>query len=117
MTSEDRMNSSKDLKVVLSIIRTMESEKRTHLSELRTGIGVMTIPLSLLTILIAFSEQYSVEEVLGLITALIVGVILLLVIGGYLVVRAFRKLRRIERLRNSTIPDTSHMLGQYFDDE
>ena len=117
MTTEKGKYSSKDIKVILSIIRTVEAEKRTHLAELRTGIGIMTIPLSLLTILIAFSEQYSIEAVFGFIAALTAGIFLLLVIGGYLVARSFLRLRRTEKLRDSSVPDTSQLLGEYMDDD
>ena len=77
----------------------------------------MTIPLSLLTILIAFSEQYTFEAVFGLIAALIAGIILLLVIGGFLVSRSFLRLRRAENLRYSSVPDTSQLLGEYMDED
>ena len=83
----------------LAIIRTIDAERRTHLAELRTGIGILTIPMSLLTILIATSEYYSVGPVLSLVIVVVAGIIVLSVIGAYLVILAFKKLRNTEKLR------------------
>jgi uncharacterized membrane protein YidH (DUF202 family) len=83
----------------LAFIRTIDAEKRTHLAELRTGIGILTIPMSLLTILIATSNYYSVEEVFGYVAALVVAAVLLFLIGGHLVFYSLRKIRSDERLR------------------
>ena len=44
---------TKDMSTLLALIRTIDAEKRTHLAELRTGIGILAIPMALVTILIA----------------------------------------------------------------
>ncbi len=99
-----------ELRTTLAIIRTIEAEKRTHLAELRTGIGILTIPMSLLTILIATSNYYSFEDVFGFIFGLIVGIICLSVVGAYLVIRALRSIRKDERLRRDTCTNTEELL-------
>ena len=96
--SDERTHQS-NIRTSLAFIRTVDAEKRTHLAELRTGIGILTIPMSLLTILITTSDYYSVNQVLGYIAALIVGIVLLFLIGGYLVFSSFRKIRTDDRLR------------------
>jgi uncharacterized membrane protein YidH (DUF202 family) len=77
----------------LAIIRTIEAEKRTHLAELRTGIGILTIPMSLLTILIATSRYYIFEDVLLFIVGLSFGIIALAFIGAFLVYRALKLMK------------------------
>ena len=104
---------SGDLKTSLAVIRTIDAEKRTHLAELRTGIGILTIPLSLLTILIATSEYYMVDQVLQLISGLVFGIICLSAVGGYLVVSALRKLRDDDELRQKSCDDTDDLLENY----
>lgn len=104
---------SGDLRTSLAIIRTIEAEKRTHLAHLRTGIGVLTIPLSLLTILIATSEYYIVEDVLPLIVSLIAGIVCLAVVGSYLVATALLKLRKSEKLKNDTCSSTERLLRDH----
>ncbi len=89
------------LRTSLAFIRTVDAEKRTHLAELRTGIVILTIPLSLLTVLIATSSYYLINDVLPFITGLVIGILVLFFIGGYLVYRSFRRIRKIKRLRTS----------------
>ena len=99
-----------DLRTTLSVIRTIEAEKRTHLAQLRTGIGILMIPMSLLTILIATSEYYVIDQVLSFITGLVFGIIVLSVVGGYLVVSSLIKLRRSDRLRHNSCDETENLL-------
>ncbi len=101
------------LRTTLAIIRTIEAEKRTYLAELRTGIGILTIPLSLMTILIATSNYYDVNAVLSFIVALIIGIAALVIVGGYLVVRSFVRIKRSERLRKETCLDTECIIRDY----
>jgi multisubunit Na+/H+ antiporter MnhG subunit len=97
----DEQTSQSGMRTSLALIRTIDSEKRTHLAELRTGIGILTIPLSLLTILIATSNYYSVDSVLSLIVGLVIGIVALASVGAYLVIRSLQKLRKNEKLRDS----------------
>ncbi|MGD2073190.1 MAG: hypothetical protein PVG65_06860 [Candidatus Thorarchaeota archaeon] len=96
---EKSENNVMDLKMTLAVIRTIEAEKRTHLAELRTGIGILTIPFSLTTILIATSNYYEIEEVSYLIIGLVIGILVLTIIGGYLVVRSLKRIRRTDSMR------------------
>jgi uncharacterized membrane protein YidH (DUF202 family) len=97
----DGQTQQSNMRTSLALIRTIDAEKRTHLAELRTGIGILTIPMSLLTILIATSNYYQIHTVLGFILILVMGIIALSLVGGYLVIRALQKIRATERLRNS----------------
>ncbi|MHA2041889.1 MAG: hypothetical protein ACW975_08500, partial [Candidatus Thorarchaeota archaeon] len=92
--------------------RTIDAEKRTHLAELRTGIGMLTIPLSLLTILIATSNYYTISDVLGLITGLVIGIVILLLIGAHLVFSSLRRIRRDNRLR-AACDDLSNLVAEF----
>ncbi len=102
-----------NLRTTLAIIRTIEAEKRTYLAELRTGIGILTIPLSLMTILIATSNYYDVNAVLSFIVALVIGIAVLVIVGGYLVFRSLVRIRQNERLRNETCLDTECIIRDY----
>ena len=95
----DESTKQSNIRTSLAFIRTIDAEKRTHLAELRTGIGILTIPMSLLAILIATSNYYSVYQVLGYIVSLIVCIILLFLIGGHLVFNSLRRIRGDDRLR------------------
>jgi uncharacterized membrane protein YidH (DUF202 family) len=112
----DERTQQSNLRTSLAFIRTIDAEKRTHLAELRTGIGILTIPMSLLTILIATSSYYSVGEVLSLIAGLVVGIVILLFIGGYLVTTALRKIHGDDRLR-AACDDLSYLVAEFNDND
>ena len=108
---DSRMEHS-NIRTTLAFIRTIDAEKRTHLEELRTGIGILTIALSLMTILIATSNSYTLSEVLGYIVALGVGIVFLLLIGSHLVMSSLRRLRRDAVLRRKC-DDLSCLVSEF----
>ena len=69
----------------------MLAEKRTSLSVMRTGIAVLALPLSVLSILIATSKYYDIFHVMKMLIPLIVINAILIIIGSFLVVRSFLK--------------------------
>ncbi|MHA1938330.1 MAG: hypothetical protein ACXABV_07115 [Candidatus Thorarchaeota archaeon] len=118
MTSDtfeiDEETRHSNLRTSLAFIRTIDAEKRTHLAELRTGIGILTIPMSLLTILIATSDYYSVSDVLALVGGLVIGIVILLLIGAHLVFSSLRKIRGDDRLR-AACDDLSYLVADFND--
>jgi uncharacterized membrane protein YidH (DUF202 family) len=82
--------------VASEMFKNFLADKRTILAYLRTGIGILMIPLSLLTILIATSSRYEVSDVLWMLLALGAGFILFMVFGIWMVVQAFRQLRAVD---------------------
>ena len=74
------------------------AEKRTSLAAMRTGIAIFAIPLSLMGLLIATSRYYNVLHVLPLIVPLGVMLLALIILGGYLIIRAMRNIHRHDRL-------------------
>lgn len=102
----------KDINIILAVLRTLDAEKRTHLAGLRTGIGILTIPFSLLTILIATSEYYSIGDVLLYMVALVIGIITMSGIGGYLVYRYLIRIRKTDRLRRNVCVSTESLLAE-----
>ena len=83
---------------LLDEIQLILAEKRTSLSILRTGIAVVTLPLSVLTILVVTSKYYRVFEILTLFIPLVVLCIGLTVWGLYLIVRASRSIRHYDAM-------------------
>ena len=78
--------------VAISQIQLILAEKRTSLSVMRTGIAVFTLPLSVLTILIATSRYYNVFEILALLIPLLVLCIGLVALGIYLIIKSGRSI-------------------------
>ena len=115
-TDIDERTHQSNMMTSLAIIRTLDAEKRTHLAELRTGIGILTIPMSLLTILIATSNFYSVDSVLTFVFGLVIGIIALASIGAYLVIRSLQKMKATEKLRHRS-KDVSYLLEEHQNSE
>jgi hypothetical protein len=67
------------------------------LATLRTGIAVLVIPLSVMSLLIATSRYYDVVHVLPLIAPVIAMCAALTLVGSYLIIRAIIRLRHHDR--------------------
>lgn len=74
------------------------AEKRTSLSVMRTGIAVLALPLSVLSVLIATSKFYDALTVLNFLIPLGVLVLSLIALGVYLIVRSVIRMRHYEYL-------------------
>jgi uncharacterized membrane protein YidH (DUF202 family) len=86
--------------VSISRIQLVLAEKRTTLAVMRTGIGVFSLPLSVITVLIATSRFYDVLETYHLLVPLLGICAGLVVLGIYLVHRSVRRIRRQDALIN-----------------
>jgi hypothetical protein len=84
------------LRTAMAVVRTLEAIRRSHLAELRTGIAIFAIALSILTILITTSRYYILIEVFPFIVALLLLVVVLVVIGSFLIFKSFQGMRHID---------------------
>jgi hypothetical protein len=84
--------------MILNEVQLLLSEKRTALSALRTGIAIFAFPLSVLSVLIATSRSYEPSQVLQWLIPLVALNIGLTALGVYLIVHAFRRIHRYDRL-------------------
>lgn len=84
--------------VVINEAQLILAEKRTSLSVMRTGIAVLAIPLGVTSLLIATSRYYDVLHVMHLMVPLMLLNGVLVVLGIYLIVRAFRRLHHQDRM-------------------
>lgn len=87
-----------DKDFLLDEIQVILAEKRTSLSIMRTGIAVITLPLSVLTILVVTSKYYRIFEILTLFIPLVVLCVGLTVWGVYLIVKASKSIRHYDAM-------------------
>ena len=90
----------KNESVSVSRIQLILAEKRTTLAVMRTGIGVFTLPLSVVTVLVATSRYYNFLETYHLLIPLLGICAGLIVLGIYLVHRSVRRIRKQDALIN-----------------
>ncbi len=84
--------------VTFNEVQLLLAEKRTSLSAMRTGIAVFAFPLSVLSVLIATSKSYSVNEVVQWLVPLILLNVGLVALGIYLITRAVVRIRHYDRM-------------------
>jgi uncharacterized membrane protein YdbT with pleckstrin-like domain len=82
--------------IIINEAQLILAEKRTSLSVLRTGITVLVLPLSVMSVLIATSKYYDILHVVHLIVPVMALNIVLTVLGAYLIVRATLRLHRYD---------------------
>lgn len=84
----------------ISHIQLILAEKRTSLAVLRTGIVVLSLPLSVVTVLIATSRYYDFLDTYHLVVPLLVLCAGLVVLAVYLIHRSVMRIRKQDALIN-----------------
>ena len=84
--------------IIINEVQLILAEKRTSLSVLRTGITVLVLPLSVMSVLIATSKYYDILHVFHFVVPLMALNIALIVLGAYLIIRATVRLHRYDRM-------------------
>ena len=84
--------------VLINEIQLLLAEKRTYLAFLRTGIAILALPLSLISFLIATSQQYRVIQVWPLLVPLLWACAALAVFGIMMIRTAVQKIRHADDL-------------------
>jgi hypothetical protein len=79
-------------------IQLLLAEKRTSLSTMRTGIAVFALPLSVLSVLIATSKFYEIQNVLLWLVPLVLLNLGLTALGIYLIARAVIRIRHYDHI-------------------
>lgn len=100
--------------VLIPRIQLILAEKRTSLAVLRTGIVVFTLPLSVITVLIATSRYYGFLEAYHLLVPLLVLCAGLTVLAVYLVHRSVLRIRKQDALIKKT-KESDPTLAEFFD--
>ena len=92
---------SKDTKnidsIAINTVQLLLAEKRTSLAVMRSGIAVLALPLSVVSLLIATSKYYNILNVLHFLIPLGVLSLGLIVLGSYLIMRSIIRMRNYDR--------------------
>jgi hypothetical protein len=87
-----------DSTVVMDEIQLILAEKRTYLSVMRTGIAILALPLSVLSVLVATSRLYDVLNVLHFLIPLGILNLALVTLSAYLIVRSIIRIHFYDKL-------------------
>ena len=83
----------KEESIAINEAQLLLAEKRTSMAFMRTGIAVFSLPLSALSILIATSKYYEIQDVLYFLIPLLAICAGLIVLGVFLVTRSVLRIR------------------------
>jgi uncharacterized membrane protein YidH (DUF202 family) len=96
-------------KHIINEMQLIFAEKRTALSLLRTGITVLLLPLSVLTVLLATSRYYDVANALEVAVPLAVLCFSLFILGIYLIIRSAIQIKKSDRAAHLLLKHSKYL--------
>ena len=100
--------------IAINEVQLLLAEKRTSLSVMRTGIAVLALPMSVMSLLIATSKYYDVVNVLHILIPLALLCSALIIFGAYLILRAIFKMKHYDHLIHE-IKSQQSVIGKFID--
>jgi hypothetical protein len=100
--------------LLINEVQLILAEKRTSLGVMRTGIAVLALPLSVMSVLIATSKYYNVVNVLHFIVPVGSLSVALTIFGSYLIIRSMARIRHYDRLIHA-IKMKHSVIGEFID--
>ena len=100
--------------MAINEVQLILAEKRTSLSVMRTGIAVLALPMSVMSLLIATSKYYDVLHVLHFLVPLGALNLALIVFGVYLIIHARIRMLNYDRLIHKIKLEHS-LIGEFID--
>ena len=98
LQNESQLPCEDQIKLEAERIKLFLSEKRTTLSVMRTGIAVIMLPMSVITVLLATSKYYDFFGNSHLTIPLVVICVGLFLLGSYLIQRSVFKFWKLDRM-------------------
>lgn len=84
--------------VLMDEVRLILAEKNTSFSLMRTGIAILALPLSIMSLLVATSKYYDVLQVLHFLIPIGALNLALVILSIYLIVRSMMHIHFYDRL-------------------
>ena len=97
MEENTKIESDKIDSIIINEVQLLLAEKRTSLSVMRTGIAVLALPMSVISLLIATSKYYDIIYVLHLLIPLGALNLFLIILGSYLIIKSIFRMRKYDR--------------------
>ncbi len=96
---EEQLNEKPDPidSIIINEVQLLLAEKRTSLSVMRTGIAVLVLPMSVISVLIVTSKYYDITNILFLLVPLGILNLALLILGPYLIIRSISRMRKYDK--------------------
>jgi len=99
--------------IVINEVQLLLAEKRTSLAAMRTGIAVIALPLTVVSVF-ATSKYYDIIHVMRLLVPLLTLCAALVLLGSYLIIRSIIRLHNHDR-HIATIKRKHSTIAEYID--
>jgi uncharacterized membrane protein YidH (DUF202 family) len=116
MISENDLE-NKPIKHIINEMQLVLAEKRTALSILRTGLAVILLPMSVLTVLLAVSRYFDISKQLQYAIPLAFMTIGLFILGVYLIINSIRKIRKYDHAARMLLAHSEYLRALLDDEE
>ncbi|MCC8995540.1 MAG: hypothetical protein LM517_00455 [Nitrosomonas sp.] len=87
-----------DPSILMDEVRLILAEKNTAFSLMRTGIAILALPLSIMSLLVATSKYYDVLQVLHFLIPIGILNLALVILSIYLIVRSMMHIHFYDKL-------------------
>ncbi|MCB2192883.1 MAG: hypothetical protein KQI62_15030 [Deltaproteobacteria bacterium] len=105
--SEDGIQEPESL--VINEAQFLLADKRTQLATVRTGLALLAVPMSIVSVLVVTSRHYHFWDNFWYLLPLLFLCVCLLVLGFHLVLRGAVRLHRIEKALRHLISLSPHL--------
>jgi len=111
---DDRLPSSAEARLESMLINNVTlllAEKRTSLAVMRTGLAILALPTSVVSVLIVISKYYDPMRVIYLLAPLLAICVILTILGSYLITKSLRRISHLNRMVAELKQRTSQLRG------
>lgn len=98
---DNRLPSSAEARLESMLINNVTlllAEKRTSLAVMRTGLAILALPTSVVSVLIVISKYYDPIKVIYLLGPLLTICVVLSILGSYLIAKSLRRINHLNRM-------------------
>lgn len=111
---DESMPSSAEMRreaILINNVTLLLAEKRTSLAVMRTGLAVLALPTSVVSVLIVISRYYDPMQVIYLLGPLLLLCVFLAVLGCYLIAKSLRRINHLNRMVVKVKQQNAHLRG------
>ena len=111
---EEAPPSSEDMRretVLINSVTLLLAEKRTSLSVMRTGLAILALPTSVVSVLIVISKYYEPADVIYLLGPLLALCVFLSILGCYLIAKSIRRINHLSQMVTKLKQRNAHLKG------
>ena len=97
--------------VLINSVTLLLAEKRTSLSVMRTGLAILALPTSVVSVLIVISKYYEPGDVIYLLGPLLALCVFLSILGCYMIAKSMKRINHLSHMVTKLKQRNAHLKG------